>query len=123
MVRRASSVPHLNNSGASSADSITNSTARGRAPVAGGGAGGMRGKRTTGGGGGNKATTPTQQRQSSGSSSGSRVPRSRSLTNGMRRVSPHKGGNSGGGGGGGSGSGTGGSSRNTPYFLRSRENE
>ncbi|XP_034475919.1 kinesin-like protein KIF12 [Drosophila innubila] len=118
MVRRASSVPHLNNSGASSADSIT-STARGRAPA--GAAGGMRGKRITGGGGGagNKATTPTQQRQSSGSSSGSRVPRSRSLTNGMRRVSPHKGGNS----GGGSGSGTGGSSRNTPYFLRSRENE
>ncbi|KAH8405862.1 hypothetical protein KR215_010867 [Drosophila sulfurigaster] len=99
MVRRASSVPHLNNSGASSADSVT--TTRGRAP-----AGGVRLKRSTGG----KATTPTQQRQSSGSSSGSRVPRSRSLTNGMRRLSPQKGGSSG-------------SSRNTPYFLRSRENE
>ncbi|EDW00598.1 kinesin-like protein KIF12 [Drosophila grimshawi] len=112
MVRRASSVPHLSNSGGSSADSVT---ARGRAPAAAGAAAG-RGRRTTGG---NKATTPTEpRRQISGSSSGSRMPRSRSLTNGMRRFSPQKG-----GGSGSSGGGTGGSSRNTPYFLRSRENE
>ncbi|XP_030567585.1 kinesin-like protein KIF12 isoform X1 [Drosophila novamexicana] len=110
MVRRASSVPHLNNSGGSSADSVN---ARGRAPagVAGAAGRGRRGNNAAG-----KATTPTQQRQSSGSSgSGSRVPRSRSLTNGMRRLSPQKVGSS--------GSGTGGSSRNTPYFLRARENE
>ncbi|XP_064536715.1 kinesin-like protein KIF12 isoform X2 [Drosophila montana] len=114
MVRRASSVPHLNNSGGSSADSVN---ARGRAPAGGAGAAG-RGRRSNGAGTG-KATTPTQQRQSSGSSgSGSRVPRSRSLTNGMRRLSPQKVGSSGGGSGG-----TGGSSRNTPYFLRARENE
>lgn len=112
MVRRASSTPHLNNSGASSADSVTN---RGRA----GAAVRVGGKRATGtgssgSGSGGKAATP---RQSSGSSGSSRVPRSRSLTNGMRRLSPQKGGSSGGAGG------TGGSSRNTPYFLRSRENE
>lgn len=115
MVRRASSVPHLNNSGGSSADSLNNARTRaapGAAPTG-------RGRR---GNPASKTTTPTQQRQSSSSSSGSRVPRSRSLTNGMRRLSPQKGGSSGGGGGGDGGS-TGGSSRNTPYFLRSRENE
>ncbi|XP_017836230.1 kinesin-like protein KIF12 isoform X2 [Drosophila busckii] len=104
MVRRASSVPHLNNnSGASSADS---GTTRGRAAANG------RGKRA------GKSSTPSgQQPQSSGSgsSSGHRVPRSRSLTNGMRRLSPQKVGT-------GTGTGTG-SSRNTPYFLRSREHE
>lgn len=111
MVRRASSTPHLNNSGASSADSVTN---RGRAgaPVRAGA--GKRATGSSGSGSGGKAATP---RQSSGSSGSSRVPRSRSLTNGMRRLSPQKGGSSGGAGG------TGGSSRNTPYFLRSRENE
>ncbi|XP_033246404.1 kinesin-like protein KIF12 isoform X1 [Drosophila miranda] len=117
MVRRASSVPHLNSSGGSSADSAsTSGNRRGRGAVAGSRA--------------RKAPTPTptstststsmsNQRQSSGSSSS--MPRSRSLTNGMRRLSPQKGAGSGSSGGGGGG--VGGSSRNTPYFLRSRENE
>ncbi|XP_030375572.1 kinesin-like protein KIF12 [Scaptodrosophila lebanonensis] len=97
MVRRASSVPHLNSSGGSSAESAGNAaSSRGRAGL-------RRGK------------APTQQRQNS---SNANVPRSRSLTNSMRRrLSPQKG-SSGGGGAGDSSS-----SRNTPYFLRSRENE
>ncbi|EDW91781.2 uncharacterized protein Dyak_GE11873, isoform C [Drosophila yakuba] len=108
MVRRASSVPHLNSSGGSSADSAgTSGSRRGRAPVA-----GSRGRKTP-----STTSTGQSQRQSSGSSSS--MPRSRSLTNGMRRLSPQKGPGSGGGGGAGGG----GSSRNTPYFLRSRENE
>ncbi|KAH8285685.1 hypothetical protein KR054_012367 [Drosophila jambulina] len=107
MVRRASSVPHLNSSGGSSADSAgTSGSRRGRAPAA-----GSRGSRKA------PSSTGQGQRQSSGSSSS--VPRSRSLTNGMRRLSPQKGTGS----SGGTGSGGGGSSRNTPYFLRSRENE
>lgn len=107
MVRRASSVPHLNSSGGSSADSAgTSGSRRGRAPVA-----GSRGRKTP-----STTSTGQSQRQSSGSSSS--MPRSRSLTNGMRRLSPQKGTGSSGGAGGG-----GGSSRNTPYFLRSRENE
>ncbi|KAH8358238.1 hypothetical protein KR084_008866 [Drosophila pseudotakahashii] len=105
MVRRASSVPHLNSSGGSSADSAgTSGSRRGRAPVA-----GSRASRKTPP---SSTTTGQNPRQSSGSSSS--VPRSRSLTNGMRRLSPQKGTGSSGGGG---------SSRNTPYFLRSRENE
>ncbi|KAH8316655.1 hypothetical protein KR067_012560 [Drosophila pandora] len=105
MVRRASSVPHLNSSGGSSADSAgTGGSRRGRAPAV----AGTRGRKAP-------SSTGQNQRQGSGSSSG--VPRSRSLTNGMRRLSPQKGTGSSSGGGGG------GSSRNTPYFLRSRENE
>ncbi|XP_068146901.1 LOW QUALITY PROTEIN: kinesin-like protein KIF12 [Drosophila tropicalis] len=104
MVRRSSSVPHLNSSGASSADSAGNSGSRGRVRASRGSV-----KKST-------ATPPAStQRQSSGNTNNS-VPRSRSLTNGMRRLSPQKGGS--GSGGGGSGG-----SRNTPYFLRSRENE
>ncbi|KAH8400765.1 hypothetical protein KR009_000800, partial [Drosophila setifemur] len=102
MVRRASSVPHLNSSGGSSADSAgTGGSRRGRAALP----AGSRGRKAPS----STSSTGQNQRQSSGSSGS--VPRSRSLTNGMRRLSPQK------------GTGSGGGSRNTPYFLRQRENE
>ncbi|BFG03874.1 kinesin-like protein KIF12 [Drosophila madeirensis] len=110
MVRRASSVPHLNSSGGSSADSASTSGNR----RARGAAAGSRGRKAPTPTSTSTSTSMSNQRGSSGSSSS--MPRSRSLTNGMRRLSPQKG--TGGGGGGVSGS-----SRNTPYFLRSRENE
>ncbi|SPP75263.1 kinesin-like protein KIF12 [Drosophila guanche] len=108
MVRRASSVPHLNSSGGSSADSASTSGNR----RARGAAAGSRGRKAPTPTSTSTSTSMSNQRGSSGSSSS--MPRSRSLTNGMRRLSPQKGTGSG---------GVGGSSRNTPYFLRSRENE
>ncbi|TMW48315.1 hypothetical protein DOY81_006604 [Sarcophaga bullata] len=100
MVTRASSVPQLNSSGGSSSGSYKGSSGgRGRPTN-------QRGRRSTGG----KSVTPNN-RKSEQQSNGSIGPRSRSLINGMRRVSPQK--NTAGSSG----------SRNTPVFLRSRENE
>ena len=100
MVTRASSVPQLNSSGGSSSGSYKGSSGvRGRPTN-------QRGRRSTGG----KSVTPNT-RKSEQQTNGSIGPRSRSLINGMRRVSPQK--NTAGSSG----------SRNTPVFLRSRENE
>ncbi|XP_017467942.1 PREDICTED: kinesin-like protein KIF12 isoform X2 [Rhagoletis zephyria] len=100
MVTRASSVPHLNSSAGSSNESASGSgsgpnSRRSRLPN-------TRTKRT------GKSVTPTQTRNVSGG-----MPRSRSLTHGMRRSTPQKSNSSSGGMG----------TRNTPVFLRSRENE
>ncbi|XP_058984448.1 kinesin-like protein KIF12 isoform X2 [Musca domestica] len=100
MVTRASSVPQLNNSSGGSSGSGSykgSSGSRGRVAA--------RTRRSTGGG---KSVTPTSRSQPQHVAT---LPRSRSLINNMRRVSPQK-------------STTGSSgSRNTPVFLRSRENE
>ncbi|XP_049308043.1 kinesin-like protein KIF12 isoform X1 [Bactrocera dorsalis] len=100
MVTRASSVPHLNSSGGSSNESATGSASgsRGRRSR-------LPNSRTRHVG---KSVTPIQTRSTPGS-----MPRSRSLTHGMQRVTPQKSSNSSGGV----------RSRNTPVFLRSRENE
>lgn len=100
MVTRASSVPHLNSSGGSSSGSYKGTSgSRGRVSNA-------KVRRSTGG----KSVTPTTRDQHQ-HHNGPMPPRSRSLIHGMRRVSPQK------SNGGSSGS------RNTPVFLRSRENE
>ncbi|XP_075168875.1 kinesin-like protein at 54D isoform X3 [Haematobia irritans] len=100
MVTRASSVPQLNNSsGGSSSGSYRGSNgSRGRVTN-------TKTRRSTGG----KSVTPTGR--DNHQPHAAMLPRSRSLINGMRRVSPLK------SNGGSSGS------RNTPVFLRSRENE
>lgn len=100
MVTRASSVPQLASSGGSSSGSYKGSSGgRGRPAN-------PRGHRSTGG----KSVTPNSRGRDE-QRNGRMGPRSRSLINGMRRVSPQKQsvGSSG--------------SRNTPVFLRSRENE
>lgn len=100
MVTRASSVPQLNNSsGGSSSGSYKGGSSGSRGRVS-----NTRVRRSTGG----KSVTPTSRDHQQNVAM---LPRSRSLINGMRRVSPQK--------------STGGSSgsRNTPVFLRSRENE
>ncbi|XP_073813749.1 kinesin-like protein at 54D isoform X1 [Musca autumnalis] len=100
MVTRASSVPQLNNSSGGSSGSGSykgSSGSRGRVAT--------KTRRSTGGG---KSVTPTYRDHQQHVAM---LPRSRSLINNMRRVSPQK-------------STTGSSgSRNTPVFLRSRENE
>ncbi|CAD7011559.1 unnamed protein product [Ceratitis capitata] len=98
MVTRASSVPHLNSSGGSSNESAAGSGSSGRKSR-------LPNSRTRRTG---KSVTPTQARSTPGS-----MPRSRSLTHGMQRVAPQKSSSSSGGVG----------SRNTPVFLRSREND
>ncbi|KAL9913724.1 kinesin-like protein at 54D isoform 1-T1 [Glossina fuscipes fuscipes] len=100
MVYRTSSVPQLNSSGGSSGSSYKGSsgggmTSRGRASNA-------KPRRNLG-----KSITPTQRQ----CGHGQKLPRSRSLTNGMQRLDSQK-----------STANTS-SSRNTPVFLRSRENE
>ncbi|XP_054740772.1 kinesin-like protein KIF12 [Anastrepha obliqua] len=100
MVTRASSVPHLNSSGGSSNESGVGT---------GSGSGSRRSRlsnsRTRRPG---KSFTPTQAQNTSVG-----MPRSRSLTHGMRRSTPQKTTSSSGAI----------NSRNTPVFLRSRENE
>lgn len=101
MVSRASSVPQLNSSGGSSSGSYKGSSGgRGR-PL------NQKPRRSTGG----KSVTPNSRTRDQQQQHAPIGPRSRSLINGMRRVSPQKPpvGSSG--------------SRNTPVFLRSRENE
>lgn len=100
MVTRASSVPHLNSSGGSS-----NENAAGSASGSSGRRSRLPNSRARHVG---KSVTPIQARSTPGS-----MPRSRSLTHGMQRVTPQKSSNSAGGV----------SSKNTPVFLRSRENE
>lgn len=99
MVTRASSVPQLNSSGSSSGSYKGSSGGRGRPAN-------PKGRRSTGG----KSVTPNS-RYSDQQQHGPIGPRSRSLINGMRRVSPQKQTVASSG------------SRNTPVFLRSRENE
>ncbi|KNC23273.1 hypothetical protein FF38_07121 [Lucilia cuprina] len=101
MVTRASSVPQLNSSGGSSSGSYKGSSGgRGRPTN-------QKGRRSTGG----KSVTPNSRNRDQ-QQHGAIGPRSRSLINGMRRVSPQKQTSVGSSG-----------SRNTPVFLRSRENE
>lgn len=100
MVYRTSSVPQLNSSGGSSGSSYKGSsgggmTSRGRASNA-------KLRPNLG-----KSITPTQRQ----CGHGQMLPRSRSLNNGMQRLGSQK-----------STANTS-SSRNTPVFLRSRENE
>lgn len=100
MVTRASSVPHLNNSGGSS-----NESAAGSASGSNGRRSRLPNSRTRYV---DKSVRSIQTRSTPGS-----MPRSRSLTHGMQRVTPQKSPDNSGSVG----------SRNTPVFLRSRENE
>ncbi|XP_067628930.1 kinesin-like protein KIF12 isoform X2 [Eurosta solidaginis] len=104
MVTRASSVPHLNSSGGSSHESGIG-TGSGSGSSSSGRRSRVPNPRTRRSG---KGAMPSQGRNTVGG-----MPRSRSLTHGMQRGSPQKAASSSGGV----------SSRNTPVFLRSRENE
>ncbi|GBO99153.1 Kinesin-like protein KIF12 [Eumeta japonica] len=102
MVTRALSVPQLNSSGNSSSGSYKGSSGGRSRPTV------QKGRRSNGA----ISVTPTSRNRDQQQQQHALIgPRSRSLINGMRRVSPQKQtiGSSG--------------SRNTPVFLRSRENE
>lgn len=100
MVTRASSVPQLNSSGNSSSGSYKGSSGGRSRPTL------QKSRRSTGG----KSVTPTSRNRDQ-QQHGTIGPRSRSLINGMRRLSPQK------------QTTVSSGSRNTPVFLRSRENE